>query len=53
MAARHGGKPWRMPAGSRQIILLCAALGLCPIAALLIGSDPAGPATAIVTWARS
>ena len=32
-----------MPAGSRQIILLCSALGLCPVAALLIGTDPAGP----------
>ena len=32
-----------MPAGFRQVILLCAALGLCPVAALLIGGDPAGP----------
>ena len=32
-----------MPAGARQTVVLLAALGLCPLAALLIGDDPAGP----------
>ncbi len=33
----------RLHAGSRQVLLLLAALALCPVAALLIGDDPASP----------
>ncbi len=33
----------RLHAGSRQVLLLLAALALCPVAALLIGDDPATP----------
>jgi len=32
-----------MPAGARELLLLLAALGLCPLAALAIGDDPAAP----------
>ena len=32
-----------MPSGAREILLLLGALVLCPVAALLIGDDPAAP----------
>lgn len=33
----------RAASAPRQVVLLLAGLGLCPIAALLIGDDPAAP----------